>query len=97
MNGFPKSRAGDSWGEAVIEGRQIVVDMLKGHNVESLINIGSQARSYMNGCIEAMKDSPDGAVVVPIAVMRIYSSFAAMLIIEELARREAEFNRAAAQ
>lgn len=97
MKTFPKSWSGSSWQEAAAEGRPILSDHLKGNDVDDLISLGSQAKGYMNACSQAMKDGNEGAVVVSIPTMRFFSALAAFALIEELARREAEFNRAASQ
>ena len=94
---FPKCPSGQSWTEEGVEANRQIDRLLKSWSNDMLLANGTLACSYYSACEEAERIRKCGAAVVPIKVVGNFAIIVGNVIIQEMARREAEFNRAAAQ
>lgn len=95
---FPKCPSGRSWTEEGVEAKRLIDGLLKSWSNDMLLANGTLTSSYSFACQEAERIGKCGAaVVVPIKVVGNFAAIVGNVIIQEMARREAEFNRAAAQ
>lgn len=94
---FPKGYDGQSWRETAEEHERLTRESLRGASTETIFAMGTEANTYAQACEQAIKSGEQGAVVLPMEKLRWLACMAAQTIMREMACREEEFNRAAAQ